>query len=219
MLAKLILIFATIFCLTIYAQDSTTSITTTDTLSIKLDSLKQQITKIDSLYAQLLKQSYNETIIFEEINKIKNLKNNAARLKKEAYNYALTNKSDSSTLLLRAKALYLQATADSSNLQSKFPISTETCFKLEKLQKSAKIIKAAGVLQLLTGTTSFIFTIVDANMIEKIETETPIINSKGVTTSIKKTTTTIKHKWTMSHTTSTILSSGLIISGIITINF
>jgi hypothetical protein len=56
-------------------------------------------------------------------------------------------------------------------------------------------------------------------MEEKITTEVPILNSRGVKTGTTKESYTLKHKWGMNHTIYTILSGGLIVSGIITINF
>jgi hypothetical protein len=126
--------------------------------------------------------------------------------------YRFSNKLDS----ISSKRLRLQA--DSALIKWRVEYPAEA-----RIERSSKIIKAAGTLQIVSGVLGFILTIVDANMEEKV-TYTypePIINSRGVQTGTNNVsvTSTVKHKWTMGHKILSFLSGGLFVSGIITVNF
>jgi hypothetical protein len=80
----------------------------------------------------------------------------------------------------------------------------------ETVKPKSSIMAGAGTVQIIGGIAALICTIVDANKTNKIE-----IPSTGK----NKTTVEYKNKWGAGHTAMTILSSTLILSGIITINF
>jgi hypothetical protein len=100
--------------------------------------------------------------------------------------------------------------------QSNFPVQARIEKTVSDFNKRASIVRGAGVFQILTGVAGLIVTIVDANMEDKITTEVPDPKNSRIP---NKVTTTLKHEWGMTHTITTILSGGFILSGIITVNF
>lgn len=213
---KIITLLA-ILIFSIYAQQDTTtllqdttailsqdSIIPQDTIIIQQDTPEQQLVKLypDSVLLLNLRTQYYATEKFHQIDSIKKLANH---YKKK------TNKDS----LERAKTLNRLADSISSTLFKDYPTAEKYKPTLYKESSS----KGTGVILILAGITSTILTIVEANKVERISTEVPVYNSRGTKTGTTNKITEVPHEWTMHHTIYSILSGGLIISGIITLSF
>lgn len=88
--------------------------------------------------------------------------------------------------------------------------------RMAQCEKNLKSLRGTGFFQLLAGVAGIVITIVDANRTEELTYEVPPVNSYTKATT---ETMSVKHEWSTIHTILTVLSGGLIISGLITIDF
>lgn len=242
MIKMLIVLFTALMCA--YSQDS---LSVTGTISSpveydtrirhKVDSLEQLFNKekerIDNLYTHsytLSRAKVTEYYISGKLQEINSLYENSKRLEKEANKilyrgqfYSASPFDTYETLIGRSEALKAQADSAMLVLNKDFPISgrinSSSNFNIETFVRSRNIIKGAGVFQLLTGAAGLIVTIVDATRQENIITEEPVYTGRVKTGTKEVIVGKRQHEWGIQHTIYTILSGGLIVSGIITINF
>lgn len=86
--------------------------------------------------------------------------------------------------------------------------------------KQRSILRGSGIMQIVFGVIGIVFVVVDPQSEKSFFYDVPsTINSKGVVTATKKQEVKYKTGWAPYHTGILLLSSGIIISGIITVNF
>jgi hypothetical protein len=143
---------------------------------------------------------------YAEIDRIKRLKAEADSLKQE---YFIMQKV---SLAIKADSIYRAINNDLKEWRSNYPVAA-------KLERSKQILKGAGICQIITGGLGTVLTIVHAGGQTKFSYKEPVYNSRGVKTGETTKSFSVNNEWTAFHTMSFFLSSGLIVSGIITVNF
>lgn len=88
-----------------------------------------------------------------------------------------------------------------------------------KFERQKSILKAAGILQIISSVGGIVFIAVDPQYEYSFSSDIPVYNPTTRKTETKNQTFKYKTGWQPYHTATLILSSGLFISGIITINF
>jgi hypothetical protein len=143
---------------------------------------------------------------YTERNRIKNLKAEADSLRKE---YLITNKA---SLSIKADSINNAVINDLKEWRSNYPVAA-------KIERSKRILMGAGICQIITGGLGTILTIVHAAGQTKFYYKEPVYNSRGVKTGETTKSFSVDNEWTAFHTMAFFLSSGFIVSGIITINY
>ena len=91
------------------------------------------------------------------------------------------------------------------------------------VESSRKINKYSGTIQILSGVTGLVLTIIDATVEKELKYsyQEPILGTRGRVVGSKEVSSSlnIKPKWVLGHTIMSVLSSGLLISGIISVSF
>jgi hypothetical protein len=192
-----------------YGEDSTKVLNqempTDSPAIVRIDTVK----KIDTVVI-MHKEIILEKKVYEnpytERNRIKNLKSEADSLRKE---YFITGKV---SLSIKSDSIKNAAINDLKEWRSNYPVAA-------KIERSKRILIGTGITQIITGGLGIILTIVHAAGQTKYYYKEPIYNSGGVKTGETKKSLTIDNEWTAFHTMAFFLSSGFIVSGIVTIHF
>lgn len=115
--------------------------------------------------------------------------------------------------------LMAQATKLELEWSNKYPIYAKIMDN-RYTNKKSNLMKGIGTVQILCGVAGLITTIVSANMPQEYTADVPVVSSSKYSTSTtEKKTGTYDPQWNTIHTVTTILSSGLILSGSITVCF
>jgi hypothetical protein len=192
-----------------YGEDSTTVVSQdmpTDTPSIvRIDTVKE-IDTVVIMHKEIILEKKVYENPYTERNRIKYLKAEADSLRRE---YLITNKA---SILIKSDSINHAFINDLKEWQSDYPVAA-------KIERSKRILIGTGVSQIITGGLGIILTIVHAAGKTKFSYKEPIYSNSGVKTGETTKSFSVDNEWTAFHTMAFFLSTGFIVSGIITVNF
>jgi hypothetical protein len=143
---------------------------------------------------------------YTERNRIKNLKAEADSLRKE---YLITNKA---SLSIKADSINNAVINDLKEWRSNYPVAA-------KVERVKNLSIAAGIIQITAGVIGITTCIIQANGKTNFSYKIPQYNSSLKVIGEETIHSSFDNEWTIGHTMITILSAGLAVSGILTINF